>query len=74
MKEGGFLDDVLKTRYASWDEGLGKDIEDGKEDFKSLEEKLLDTPQAELRAATQSDHLEQIKDTINHYIIQTLAK
>ena len=74
MKEDGFLDDVLKTRYASWDEGLGKDIEDGKEDFKSLEEKLLDTPQAELRAATQSDHLEQIKDTINHYIIQTLAK
>lgn len=74
MKEDGFLDDVLKTRYASWDEGLGKDIEDGKEDFKSLEAKVIDTPQAELRAATQSDHLEEIKDTINHYIIETLAK
>ena len=74
MKEDGFIDDVLKTRYASWDEGLGKEIEDGKEDFKSLEAKVIDTPQAQLRAATQSDHLEEIKDTINHYMIETLAK
>ena len=52
-----------------------RDIEDGKEDFASLEEKAYWTRhKAELRAATHSDHLEQIKDTINHYIIQTLAK
>lgn len=55
-------------------EDLGKSIEDGKEDFKSLEAKVIDTPQAQLRAATQSDHLEEIKDTINHYMIETLAK
>ncbi len=74
LKEDGYLDKVLKDRYASWDEGLGKSIEEGKEDFKSIEPTVLDTPQSELRAATQSDHLEQVKDTINHFMIETLAK
>ena len=74
MKEDGFLDDIIKKRYATWDEGLGKSIEDGNENFASLEEKVIDTPQSELIAATHSDHLEEIKDTINHYIIETLAK
>ena len=74
MKEDGFLDDIIKQRYASWDEGFGKSIEEGNEDFKSIEAKVIDMPQAELRAATRSDHLEEIKDTINHYMIETLAK
>lgn len=74
MKEDGFLDDIIKERYSTWDEGLGKSIEDGNENFASLEEKVIDTPQSELLAATHSDHLEEIKDTINHYIIETLAK
>ncbi|MCW3763085.1 xylose isomerase [Weissella confusa] len=74
MKEDGFLDDIIKERYSTWDEGLGKSIEDGNENFASLEEKVIDTPQSELLAATHSDHLEEIKDTINHYMIETLAK
>ncbi|HIX35869.1 MAG TPA: xylose isomerase, partial [Candidatus Limosilactobacillus merdigallinarum] len=74
MKEDGFLDDMVKQRYASWDEGFGKSIEEGKENFKTIEPKVLDMSQSELRASTQSDHLEEIKDTINHYIIETLAK
>ena len=49
LKEDGYLDKVLKDRYASWDEGLGKSIEEGKEDFKSIEPTVLDTPQSELR-------------------------
>ena len=52
MKEDGFLDDIIKERYSTWDEGLGKSIEDGNENFASLEEKVIDTPQSELLAAT----------------------
>ncbi|EHM01140.1 hypothetical protein HMPREF9103_00259 [Lentilactobacillus parafarraginis F0439] len=37
-----------------------------------LEAYSLDKTQKQLRDATHSDHLEEIKDTINHYIIQTL--
>lgn len=74
MKEDGFLEDILKNRYSSYTSGIGADIENGKADFKSLEEYVIDKPQSELIAATHSDHLEEIKDTINHYIIDTLSK
>ncbi len=74
MKEDGFLEDIVKNRYASYGSGIGADIESGKADFKSLEKYAIDKPQSELLAATSSDHLEEIKDTINHYIIDTLSK
>lgn len=74
MKEDGFLQDILDQRYASYKSGVGADIESGKADFKSLEAYAIDKPQSEWLAATSSDHLEEIKDTINHYIIDTLSK
>ncbi|GEO74717.1 xylose isomerase [Levilactobacillus namurensis DSM 19117] len=74
MKEDGFLDQIKKDRYSSYESGIGADIESGKADFKSLEKYAIDKPQSELLAATHSDHLEEIKDTINHYIIDTLSK
>ncbi|MCO7127905.1 xylose isomerase [Sporolactobacillus shoreicorticis] len=74
MKEDGFLDDILSDRYRSYTSGIGAAIENGKADFKSLEDYIIDKPQSELIAATHSDHLEKIKDTINHYIIDTLSK
>jgi len=74
MKEDGFLDQIKKNRYSSYESGIGADIESGKADFKSLEKYAIDKPQSELIAATHSDHLEEIKDTINHYIINTLSK
>ena len=74
MKQDGFLDSLKADRYSSYKSGVGADIESGKADLKSLEAYAIDKPQSELIAATHSDHLEEIKDTINHYIIDTLSK
>ncbi|UDM31960.1 xylose isomerase [Lentilactobacillus laojiaonis] len=73
LQQDGYLKDIVSKRYSSWDEGIGASIEAGKEDFNSLNEYIIDTPQSELISATHSDHLEQIKDTINHYIVNTLG-
>ncbi|KRM93359.1 xylose isomerase [Lentilactobacillus senioris DSM 24302 = JCM 17472] len=73
LKSDGYLEDIVSKRYSSFDSGIGADIENGKADFKSLEEYAIDIPQSDLIAATHSDHLEQIKDTINHYIVNTLG-
>jgi xylose isomerase len=74
MKQDHYLDDIVEKRYSSFDSGLGADIESGKATMKSLEEYSLDKPQSHWIDATHSDHLEQIKDTINHYIVDTLGK
>jgi xylose isomerase len=74
MKEDGVLDDLVAKRYSSYKSGVGAEIESGKATFQSLEAYSLDKTQADLRAATHSDHLEQVKDTINHYIVDTLSK
>jgi xylose isomerase len=74
MKQDHYLDDIVEKRYSSFDAGLGADIESGKATIKSLEEYSLDKPQSHWVEATHSDHLEQIKDTINHYIVDTLGK
>ena len=72
MKQDGVLDNIVKNRYSSFDSGIGADIESGKASMADFEAYSLDKTQKQLRDATHSDHLEEIKDTINHYIIQTL--
>lgn len=74
MKEDHVLENLVTERYSSYDSGIGADIESGKADFKTFEEYSMDKTQADLRNATHSDHLEQVKDTINHYIIDALSK
>lgn len=74
LQEDGYLDKLVADRYSSYKSGIGADIESGKATFKTLEDYSLDKTQADLRAATSSDHLEQVKDTINHYIFNTLGK
>ena len=73
LKSDGYLEDLVANRYSSYDSGIGADIESGKADFKTLEDYSLDKTEAELIGATHSDHLEQVKDTINHYIVNTLG-
>jgi len=41
LRADGRLGDIVKTRYASWDTGLGQSIEGGKESFASLEKHAL---------------------------------
>lgn len=73
MKQDGFLDDVVNSRYSSWNTPFAKSIESGNESFESIEGRVIDKSQNDLLSTVHSDHLEQIKDTINHYIIETLA-
>ncbi|OZG58237.1 xylose isomerase [Bifidobacterium tissieri] len=74
MHEDHYIEDLQADRYSSYESGIGADIESGKVTLASLEEYSLDKTQAELRAATKSDHLEQVKATINNYIIDALAE
>lgn len=73
MKADHVLEDIINERYNSYNSGIGAQIEAGTVNFTDLEKYSLDKTQSQLRAATHSDHLEQIKDTINHYIIETLS-
>lgn len=73
MHEDKFIENLQADRYSSFDSGIGKRVEDGAASLASLEEYALDKPQADLIAATRSDHLESVKATINNYIVDTLA-
>ena len=44
IRADGRLAELVKSRYASWDSGIGAAIEAGKEDFTSLEKHALSQP------------------------------
>jgi xylose isomerase len=72
MHEDRYIEDLVAERYGSFDTGIGASVEDGSATLASLEEHALDVTQADLRAATHSDHLESVKMTINNYLIDAL--
>ncbi|MBS6346078.1 MAG: xylose isomerase [Alloscardovia omnicolens] len=72
MHEDKYIENLQARRYSSYDSGIGATIEDGTATLASLEEYALDKPQSELIAATQSDHLESVKATINNYMFEAL--
>lgn len=74
LKNNKVLENIIKERYQSYSTGLGQKIETNKTNFKELEKYIIDKPQEQIKETISSDHLEQIKDTINHYIIDTLAR
>lgn len=74
MHEDRFIEELVSTRYESFDSGIGTTVEDGSATLASLEEHALDVPQADLMKAVRSDHLECVKATINNYIIDALAQ
>lgn len=74
MHEDRFIEELVSTRYGSFDSGIGATVEDGSATLASLEEHALDVPQADLMKAVRSDHLECVKATINNYIIDALAQ
>jgi xylose isomerase len=65
MRADGKLDGLLRERYASWDSGLGAEIESGKHDFKSLEKVMLQKGDA---APNTSGRQEMIENLINTYV------
>ena len=65
IRKDGLLDRMLKERYASWDTGLGAEIEAGKHGFKSLEKYMLEKGDA---TPNLSGRQELIENIINTYI------
>ncbi|HZG58252.1 xylose isomerase [Paenibacillus sp.] len=64
LVEDKVLENVLADRYASFSEGIGLDIVNGKADFKSLEAYIIDKGEI----VNKSGRLEQIRATLNDYI------
>ena len=65
MRADGRLEELQKERYASWDSGLGAQIEAGKQSFGSLEKHMLERGDA---TANRSGRQEMIENLINTYL------
>lgn len=67
--EDGALDQVVSKRYASFESGIGQKIVEGTTSLKELQEYALKNDQP----VNQSGHLEEIRATLNQYLVTTLA-
>ena len=56
----GKLDKFVKQRYASYDKGIGKEIESGKADLESLQTYILDKGEAAPLASARQEYLENL--------------
>lgn len=65
IRADGVLRDFVKQRYASWDSGIGAEIEAGKVGFAELEKYMLDKGDA---AANVSGRQEMLENIINRYL------
>jgi xylose isomerase len=65
MRADGKLDELLKERYASWDSGLGAEIEAGKHSLASLEKIMLERGDI---SGNRSGRQEMIENLINTYL------
>jgi xylose isomerase len=65
MRADGKLEEMLRDRYASWDQGLGAEIEGDKHSLASLEKLMLAKGDA---APNRSGRQELIENLINTYL------
>ena len=65
IRKDGVLKDFVKERYASWDSGIGADIESGKAKFEELEAYMLKKGEA---AANTSGRQEMLENIVNRYL------
>jgi len=65
IRADGVLDKLVKDRYASWNTGIGAQIENGKANFASLECYMLEKGDATPNASGRQEMLENL---INTYI------
>ena len=64
IRADGELSQFVQQRYASWDAGIGADIESGKADFMSLEAYMLEKGEID---ANQSGRQEMLEHLVNRY-------
>jgi xylose isomerase len=65
IRKDGVLKDIVKQRYASWDAGVGQQIEGGKSGFEDLEKYMLEKGNS---TPNVSGRQEMIENVINRYI------
>jgi len=65
IRADGALERLLKERYASWDSGIGAEVESGKADFKSLETYMLKKGEI---APNRSGRQEMLEHLVNRYL------
>jgi xylose isomerase len=65
MREDGRLEQIVTSRYANWDSGIGAEIEAGKHTFATLEEYMLGKGEADVN---RSGRQEMIENLINSYL------
>ena len=65
IRREGVIDQFVKSRYRSWDSGIGAEIEAGKQNFESLEAYMLEKGEAN---ANESGRQEMLENIFNRYI------
>jgi xylose isomerase len=65
IRQDGVLADFVKNRYSSYDEGIGKKIDENATSFAELEQYILDKGEA---APNQSGRQEMLENIINDYL------
>ena len=65
IKKDGLLAKFVKERYASWDSGIGAEIESGKATFETLEAYMLKKGDADKNTSGRQEMLENI---VNRYM------
>ena len=65
IRAGGELAAMIRDRYHSWDEGIGAQIEGGRQNFKTLEQYVLQKGQI---APNSSGRQELFENVVNRYV------
>ncbi len=65
IRADGRLEEIVRTRYANWDSGIGAEIEQGKHSLASLETYMLEKGSLDANA---SGRQEMIENLINTYL------
>jgi xylose isomerase len=65
IRAEGVLKDFVKKRYASWDTGIGQQVEQGKAGFEELEKYMLDKGNADKNVSGRQEMLENL---LNRYM------
>jgi xylose isomerase len=65
IRKDGAMKDFVKKRYASWDAGIGAQIEKGEANFESLEKYMLEKGNPEKNVSGRQEMLENV---LNRYL------